>query len=82
MEYGIAKIFSPDDGRELGLQGMINHMIRETDYPNSKAAGTGNSRIKREKLGIDCKINYFCRGKPVENTETERVSARFRTIDK
>ncbi|GMA49476.1 Fused isobutyryl-CoA mutase [Alicyclobacillus contaminans] len=29
--YGIAKIFSPDDGRRLGLQGMINHMIRVCD---------------------------------------------------
>jgi methylmalonyl-CoA mutase len=31
--YGITKIFSPDDGRRLGLQGMINHMIRLCDYP-------------------------------------------------
>lgn len=31
-EYGIAKIFSPDDGRELGLQGMINYMVKECDY--------------------------------------------------
>ena len=27
--YGIAKIFSPEDGRRMGLQGMINHMLRE-----------------------------------------------------
>lgn len=32
-EYGVAKLFSPDDGRELGLQGMINLMIRECDFP-------------------------------------------------
>ncbi len=25
--YGVAKIFSPDDGRRLGLDGMIQHMI-------------------------------------------------------
>ncbi|KRF04836.1 methylmalonyl-CoA mutase [Paenibacillus sp. Soil766] len=36
QQYGIAKIFSPDDGRELGLQGMINHMIREVDNPTPK----------------------------------------------
>lgn len=30
--YGIAKIFSPDDGRRLGLQGMINHMLRLCDF--------------------------------------------------
>ena len=34
-EYGIAGIFSPDDGRTLGLQGMINKMLQECDYPTS-----------------------------------------------
>ncbi|KEF38471.1 methylmalonyl-CoA mutase family protein [Schinkia azotoformans MEV2011] len=32
-DYGIARIFSPDDGRELGLQGMINEMVEECDFP-------------------------------------------------
>ena len=31
--YGVAKIFSPEDGRRLGLQGMINHMLQECDFP-------------------------------------------------
>lgn len=30
-DYGIARIFSPDDGREHGLQGMINFMLKECD---------------------------------------------------
>lgn len=30
--YGIAKIFSPEDGRAMGLQGMINVMLRSCDY--------------------------------------------------
>ncbi|MDX1531366.1 MAG: methylmalonyl-CoA mutase family protein, partial [Rhodothermales bacterium] len=30
--YGVAKIFSPEDGMRLGLQGMINHMLRECDF--------------------------------------------------
>ncbi|THE10287.1 methylmalonyl-CoA mutase [Bacillus timonensis] len=34
-EYGIAGIFSPEDGRLLGLQGMINKMLQECDYPTS-----------------------------------------------
>jgi isobutyryl-CoA mutase len=32
-DYGIARIFSPEDGRRLGLQGMINLMIQECDFP-------------------------------------------------
>ena len=27
MEYGITRIYSPDDGRALGLQGMINDLV-------------------------------------------------------
>jgi methylmalonyl-CoA mutase len=32
-QYGVARIFSPDDGRSLGLQGMINEMLKECDFP-------------------------------------------------
>lgn len=33
MNYGITRIYSPDDGRELGLQGMINDMVEKADFP-------------------------------------------------
>ncbi|HCQ17300.1 MAG TPA: methylmalonyl-CoA mutase, partial [Cryomorphaceae bacterium] len=35
-EYGIDRIYSPDDGREMGLQGMINDMVRKSDFPTGK----------------------------------------------
>jgi len=31
--YGIAKIYTPDDGREMGLQGMINDLVKGSDFP-------------------------------------------------
>ncbi|MFJ7736110.1 fused isobutyryl-CoA mutase/GTPase IcmF [Lysinibacillus sp. NPDC097287] len=33
--YGIAGLFSPEDGRVLGLQGMINEQIKGTDFPTA-----------------------------------------------
>tara|TARA_R110002072_G_scaffold300390_1_gene477852 strand:- start:149183 stop:152608 length:3426 start_codon:yes stop_codon:yes gene_type:complete len=33
MDYGITRIYSPDDGRELGLQGMINDLVKTSDFP-------------------------------------------------
>lgn len=33
MDYGITRIYSPDDGRELGLQGMINDLVKQSDFP-------------------------------------------------
>ncbi|PNW27099.1 methylmalonyl-CoA mutase family protein [Formosa algae] len=32
MDYGITRIYSPDDGRELGLQGMINDLVEQSDF--------------------------------------------------
>jgi methylmalonyl-CoA mutase len=31
--YGVSKIYSPEDGAAMGLQGMINHMVRLMDEP-------------------------------------------------
>ena len=36
-QYGITRIYSPDDGRSMGLQGMINDMVEKCDFP------TGNN---------------------------------------
>jgi len=46
--YGITRIYSPDDGRRLGLEGMIEEVIKLCDFPLN-----GNpSNFKKElKLG-------------------------------
>ena len=31
--YGISRIYSPDDGRHMGLQGMINDVLKQCDFP-------------------------------------------------
>ncbi|WP_372919862.1 methylmalonyl-CoA mutase family protein, partial [Salegentibacter sp.] len=35
MDYGITRIYAPDDGREMGLQGMINDMVKMADEAHS-----------------------------------------------
>ncbi|WP_252501915.1 fused isobutyryl-CoA mutase/GTPase IcmF [Sporosarcina sp. Marseille-Q4943] len=52
-DYGIAWIFSPEDGRKLGLQGMINRMVEECDFltkvedemANLEKVGTDNPEV-------------------------------------
>ena len=34
--YGVTRLFSPDDGREMGLQGMINVLLEQADFPTGK----------------------------------------------
>ena len=40
QDYGIVKIYSPEDGRKMGLQGMINHILQHADFdPVEREAG-------------------------------------------
>src|SRR3954453_4821176 len=32
QEYGVARIYSPEDGQRMGLQGMINDMLARCDF--------------------------------------------------
>jgi len=32
QQYGITRIYHPDDGRSMGLQGMINDLLEKSDY--------------------------------------------------
>lgn len=34
--YGVDRIYSPEDGRKMGLQGMINDMLSRCDFPTGK----------------------------------------------
>ena len=36
MDYGITRIYSPDDGRAMGLQGMINDLLKQSDFPTGQ----------------------------------------------
>src|SRR5438067_8335485 len=43
-KYGIARIFSPDDGRRLGLEGMIEEVIKMCSLPLAPSGGGGEGQ--------------------------------------
>ena len=48
-EYGVARIFSPEDGRELGLEGMIGTIISECrEHASVPPVGEGLDRATPE----------------------------------
>jgi len=36
QEYGVTRIYSPEDGASMGLQGIINDMVQRMDYSRSQ----------------------------------------------
>jgi methylmalonyl-CoA mutase len=52
MDYGITRIYSPDDGREMGLQGMINDLVKQSDTESPSltlAKGKGIEQSLKDK---------------------------------
>jgi methylmalonyl-CoA mutase len=47
--YGINRIYSPDDGREMGLQGMINDLLQQCDFPTKTPPLNGEVKHLPEK---------------------------------
>ncbi len=45
--YGVARIFSPEDGRKYGLQGMINRFLEMSDF----AVSDGNLDVDLDEIG-------------------------------
>jgi len=44
-KYGITRIYSPDDGMEMGLQGMINDLVEKSDFPTGDDTNINIDRI-------------------------------------
>ena len=45
--YGIARVYSPDDGRAMGLQGMINEVMEMCDFSTYKQGDDLDSLFER-----------------------------------
>jgi methylmalonyl-CoA mutase len=53
QRYGITRIYSPDDGRSMGLQGMINDVVEKSDYAvGASLNGAVDGVLKRDFLSI------------------------------
>jgi len=66
--HGVARIFSPDDGRQLGLEGMIAEMIQITQQ--SKATG-GHLPDEESILGLPATLS------PSQPTQVARLISWF-----
>ncbi len=47
-DYGITKIYSPDDGRAMGLQGMINDLVERSDFATGKSLNGEIDHLKEK----------------------------------
>ena len=54
--YGITRIYHPDDGRTMGLQGMINDLIEKCDFPVGEKLNGEINHIKQKSVPAIARI--------------------------
>ena len=67
MEYGITRIYSPDDGREMGLQGMINDMVERCDFPTGENLNGEVNHLKEKEVTAIAKLISAAENYPEES---------------
>ena len=77
QEYGITRIYHPDDGREMGLQGMINDLVEKSDYETVPSIGDLDGAI--ERLG-ERNIRDIARTITAAENDAESFSKAFESV--
>ena len=54
--YGIEKIYHPDDGRAMGLQGMINDLVKRSDFPVGEKLRESAESLKKKNDGTIARV--------------------------
>lgn len=64
MDYGITRIYSPDDGRKMGLQGMINDMIEKCDFNVAELDIPNQKKIQEKDINAIARYISLAENKP------------------
>lgn len=64
--YGIARLFTPDDGRTMGLQGMINEVVKGADFPTGKNVNITRKDIKNKDYRLIARLISAAENYPKE----------------
>lgn len=65
-QYGIARIYSPDDGRKMGLEGMIEDVVKQCDFDTKAKLNGELKQLKNKNWKVIAKAITT-----VENDENE-----------
>ena len=61
-DYGVARLYHPEDGRHMGLQGMINDLLQQCDFPvGINLNGEVQKFLKKDTVSI---ARRFCTRMP------------------
>ena len=81
-KYGITRIYHPDDGREMGLQGMINDLIKKSDFLIGEKLKGNISDIKDKNINAISRMISAAENCPNEHSKSLKEIKRLASTSK
>ncbi len=82
QNYGIARIYHPDDGRSMGLQGMINDLMEKSDYAIGDHLNGEVTHLIEKNQGSIARLISAAENFPDQNKEVlKRISDEATKLD-
>ncbi|MGB5394510.1 MAG: methylmalonyl-CoA mutase family protein [Lutimonas sp.] len=74
MDYGICRIYSPDDGRVMGLQGMINDLVQKSDFAldHLELSNDLGKEVEKNNAGTIARMITLAENYPKQYKDLER----------
>lgn len=74
MDYGICRIYSPDDGRVMGLQGMINDLVQKSDFAldHLELSNDLGKELEKNNAGTIARMITLAENYPKQYKDLER----------
>jgi isobutyryl-CoA mutase len=66
-DYGITRLYSPDDGRTMGLQGMINDVLQNCDFPLGQHIKGDIKKLNKTHHGVIARLITAVENYPEQN---------------
>ncbi len=83
QDYGITRIYSPDDGRKMGLQGMINDLLEKSDFQPATNKVHDIKKLRNKNINTIARLittAECCKDKIAEDSEKIKKIAKERKI--
>lgn len=80
--YGVTRIYHPDDGRSMGLQGMINDLIQQSDFPTGLQLNGEVKQLKTSNHGAIARVISAAENAPEANKDLlDGIRAEARNLE-
>jgi len=80
--YGVTRIYTPEDGQKMGLQGMISDMLERCDFEPSDRAPVSLDSLQNHDLNALSSLISTLQNNTLSSTLREQINQAAKTLEK